>query len=46
MSINKVSLVLVFAVCIALLLETGSARITHYLDGKIDNQITKWADGK
>lgn len=46
MSLSRVLLVLVFAACIALLLKAGSFRVTHYLDDKIDNQITRWADGK
>ncbi|WLS77054.1 hypothetical protein Q3V30_11135 [Erwinia pyri] len=46
MSINRVLLVLAFAACITLLLKAGTPHITHYLDGKIDSQITKWADGK
>lgn len=46
MSINKVLLVLFFAACITLVVKAGSTHFTHYLDGKIDNQISKWADGK
>lgn len=46
MSISRVVLVLAFAACIALLLKAGTPHFTAYLDGKIDSQITKWADGK
>ncbi|WP_167738427.1 hypothetical protein [Erwinia sp. QL-Z3] len=46
MSISRVLLVLAFAACIALLLKAGTPHLTDYLDGKIDSQITKWADGK
>ncbi len=46
MSLSRVLLVLIFAACIALLVKAGSVQITHYLDGRIDDQITKWADSK
>ncbi|SFN30824.1 hypothetical protein SAMN05428971_0952 [Candidatus Pantoea varia] len=46
MSLSRVLLVLVFAACMALLVKAGSVQIIHYLDGRIDNQITKWADSK
>lgn len=46
MSLSRVLLVLVFAACMALLVKAGSGQFTHYLDDKIDNQITKWSDGK
>lgn len=46
MSISRVLLVLVFAACLALLIKAGSVHFTHYLDGRIDNQITRWAEGK
>jgi len=46
MSISRVLLVLVFAACLALLIKAGSVQFTDYLDGRIDNQITKWAEGK
>lgn len=46
MSLSRVLLVLVFAACMALLLKAGSVHVIHYLDGKIDNQITRWADGR
>lgn len=46
MSLSRVLLVLVFAACMALLLKAGSVQIMHYLDDKIDNQITRWAGGR
>jgi len=46
MSISRVLLVLVFAACLAMLIKAGSVHFTDYLDGKIDNQITKWAESK
>lgn len=46
MSISRVLLVLVFAACLALLIKAGSVHFTDYLDGRIDNQITRWAEGK
>jgi len=46
MILSRVLMVLVFAVCMTLLLKAVSVPIIHYLDGRIDNQITKWADGK
>lgn len=46
MRLSRVFLVLIFAACIALLLKAGSFKVTHYLDDKIDNQITRWANGK
>jgi len=46
MSIRRVLLIVVFAACFALLLKAGSVQIGHYFDDKLDNQITKWVDGK
>lgn len=46
MSLSRVFMVLTFAACLALLLKAGSVHITHYLDDKIDHQITRWADGR
>lgn len=46
MSLSRVLLVLVFAACMALLVKAGSGQFIHFLDDKIDHQITKWADGK
>ncbi|WP_313653429.1 hypothetical protein [Pantoea sp.] len=46
MSISRVLLVLVFAACLAMLVKAGSVHFIDYIDGKIDNQITKWADGR
>lgn len=46
MSLSRVLLALVFTACMALLVKAGSGQITHYPVDKIDNQITKWSDGK
>ncbi|MGD9427336.1 hypothetical protein ACLHDD_20040 [Pantoea sp. NSTU24] len=46
MSISRVLLVLIFAACLAMLIKAGSVHFTDYLDGRIDNQITKWAERK